>query len=122
MGSVMEPNSADTVRLLERARAGDRRAVGELLERHRERLHRMVEMRLDWRVQGRLDASDVLQEAFVEVAERVEEYFRDPKLPLFLWLRLVVGQRLGTLHRQHLGTHMRDARPEVSPFREALPG
>jgi RNA polymerase sigma-70 factor (ECF subfamily) len=121
MGTLMENNSADSVDLIERARAGDRAALGALLARHRERLRRMVEMRLDTRLQARLDASDVVQEAYVEVAERLDEYLRDPKLPLFLWLRLVVGERLMKLHRFHLGTQMRDAGREVSLYRGALP-
>jgi RNA polymerase sigma-70 factor, ECF subfamily len=121
MGPVMDNNTTDTVRLIERAQAGDRDALNELFSRHRERLRRMVEMRLDWRLQARIDPSDVIQDAYLEVAERLEEYLREPKLPLFLWLRLVVGERLTTLHRQHLGTKMRDAAREVSLYREALP-
>src|SRR5262245_10844504 len=87
-------NSTDTLRLVERARAGDRDALNEIFARHRDRLRRMVEVRLDWRLQARLDASDVIQEAYLEAAGRLDEYLRDPKLPLFLWLRLVVGERL----------------------------
>src|SRR5262245_57906185 len=109
MGTLMGNNSAESVELMERARAGDRGAFNALLARYRGRLRRMVEMRLDPRLQARLDASDVVQEAYAEVAERLEEYLRDPKLPLFLWLRLVVGERLLKLHRHHLGTQMRDA-------------
>jgi RNA polymerase sigma-70 factor (ECF subfamily) len=121
MGTLMDNNSAESVDLIERAQAGDREALNALLARHRDRLRRMVEMRLDTRLQARLDASDVLQEAYVEVVERLEEYLRDPKLPLFLWLRLVVGERLLKLHRHHLGTQMRDVGREVSLFRGALP-
>jgi len=121
MGTLMDNNSAESVDLIERARSGDREALNALLARHRDRLRRMVEIRLDTRLQSRLDASDVVQEAYVEVAERLEEYLRDPKLPLFLWLRLVVGERLMRLHRQHLGTQMRDAGREVSLYRGALP-
>ena len=121
MGTLMDNNSAESVDLIERARLGDRAALSALLTRHRDRLRRMVEMRLDTRLQARLDASDVVQEAFVEVVERLEEYLRDPKLPLFLWLRLVVGERLMKLHRHHLGTQMRDAGREVSLFCGALP-
>ena len=117
----MDNNSAESVELIERARAGDREALNALFAQHRDRLRRMVEMRLDTRLQARLDASDVVQEAYVEVAERLEEYLRDPKLPLFLWLRLVVGERLIRLHRHHLGTQMRDAGREVSLYRGALP-
>jgi RNA polymerase sigma-70 factor, ECF subfamily len=117
----MENNSAESVNLIERARAGDRGALNTLLARHRDRLRRMVEIRLDTRLQARLDASDVVQEAYVEVAGRLEEYLRDPRLPLFLWLRLVVGERLTRLHRHHLGARMRDAGREVSLYRGALP-
>jgi len=78
-------------------------------------------MRLDWRLQARLDASDVIQDAFLTVATRLEEYLRQPSLPLFLWLRLIVGERLTQLHRHQLGTRMRDAGREVSLYREALP-
>src|SRR3979490_168427 len=121
MGTLMENNSAESVDLIQRAGAGDREALSALLARSRARLRRMVEMRLDTRLQARLDASDVVQDAYVEVAERLEEYVRDPKLPLFLWLRLVVGERLMKLHRHPLGTQMRDAGREVSFYRGALP-
>jgi RNA polymerase sigma-70 factor, ECF subfamily len=121
MGTLMDNNSAESVDLIERARAGDQEALNALFARHRDRLRRMVEMRLDTRLQARLDASDVVQEAYVEVVERLEEYLRDPKFPFFLWLRLVVGERLMKLHRHHLGTQMRDAGREVSLFRGALP-
>jgi RNA polymerase sigma-70 factor (ECF subfamily) len=121
MGALMENHSTETLGLLERARAGDPRALTEVFAKYRDRLRRMVEMRLDCRLQARFDASDVIQDAFLEVARRLDDYLRDPKLPLFLWLRLVVGERLTTLHRQHLGTHMRDARREVSLYRDPLP-
>src|SRR6516162_3028803 len=121
MGTSAVNNSNETLRLIGLARAGDRQALSALLERHRDRLRRMVELRLDWRLQARIDASDILQDAFLEVASRLDEYLRGPELPLFLWLRLVVGQRLATVHRHHLGTQMRDAGREVSLYRDALP-
>jgi RNA polymerase sigma-70 factor, ECF subfamily len=117
----MDNNSAITTRLLERARAGDKQALNELIGRHRARLRRMVELRLDRRLQSRIDASDVIQEAYVEVVRRLGEYLSEPSYPLFLWLRLIVGERLLKLHRHHLGTKMRDAELEVSIYRGALP-
>jgi RNA polymerase sigma-70 factor (ECF subfamily) len=117
----MENNSADTTRFLELARAGDKPALNELLARYRARLRRMVELRLDRRLQARIDASDVIQDAYVDVVRRLDEYLREPKYPLFLWLRLIVGERLLKLHRHHLGTQMRDAGLEVSIYRGALP-
>src|SRR6185295_5918332 len=71
--------------------------------------------------QGRLDASDVLQEAYLDYARRLPEYARNPTLPFYLWLRFLTGQRLIDVHRQHLGAQMRDAGQEVSLYRGALP-
>jgi RNA polymerase sigma-70 factor (ECF subfamily) len=121
MGLLMENNSSETVGLIERARAGDLQALNALFSRHCDRLRRMVDLRLDHRLQARLDPSDVIQDAYVDVVERLDEYLRDPKLPFFLWLRLVVGERLLKLHRHHLGTKMRDAGREVALYSGALP-
>ncbi len=121
MGILMINNSAETTRLLEQARTGDKEALNALFARHRARLRRMVDLRLDRRLQARIDASDVIQEAHVEVLTRLDEYLSAPSYPLFLWLRLLVGERLLKLHRHHLGTQMRDAGLEVSIYRGALP-
>jgi len=121
MGNIMNDPPSETLHLIERLRAGDRRALADLFQRHRDRLRRMVELRMDARLHGRVDASDVLQDGFIDVAQRVESYLRDPKLPVFLWLRLVVSDRLATVHRHHLGTRMRDAFEEVSLYRDPLP-
>src|SRR3954453_5980265 len=113
MGILMEHNSSDTVRLFEQARAGDPQALNALLGQHRDRLLRMVEVRLDWRLRGRLDASDVVQDVYFQVAGRLDEAPRDPKIPLFLWMRLVASEPLINLQRQHLGTQMPRPRREV---------
>src|SRR5437764_7868961 len=81
----------------------------------------MVRLRLDRRLQGRVDPSDLLQEAYIDLAQRLPEYVHKPPMPFFLWLRLVTGERLLRFHRQHLGTAMRDAGREVSLYRGALP-
>src|SRR5579872_1413959 len=94
--------------LLRRMANGDGGAAAELFAAYRDRLRLMVRLRLDRRLQGRLDPSDVLQEAYLDVARRAPEYAANPTLPFFLWLRLLTGQRLLMVHRQHLGTKMRD--------------
>jgi RNA polymerase sigma-70 factor (ECF subfamily) len=81
----------------------------------------MVELRLDRRLQARIDASDVIQEAYIDAITRFDEYLCEPSYPLFLWLRLIVGERLSKLQRHHLGTQMRNAGLEVSLYRGALP-
>jgi len=106
---------------LRRLAAGDSQALADLFARYRDRLRRMVKLRLDRRLQGRVDASDVLQEAFIDVARRAPEYAANPTMPFFLWLRLLTGQRLLMVHRQHLGAKIRDVGQEVSLFRGALP-
>jgi RNA polymerase sigma-70 factor, ECF subfamily len=93
----------------------------ELFERYRDRLKLMVHLRLDRRLQPRIDSSDVLQEAFLEGTERYERYKAKPTMPPFLWLRFLVGQRLILMHRRHLGVKARAAGREVSLFHGALP-
>jgi RNA polymerase sigma-70 factor (ECF subfamily) len=110
-----------TDELLCRAGAGDAQAAAALFARYRDRLRRMVQLRLDRRLQGRLDPSDVLQETYLVLAKRLPEYADNRALPFFLWLRLLTGQKLIDLHRQHLGAKMRDAGQEVSLYRGALP-
>jgi RNA polymerase sigma-70 factor (ECF subfamily) len=117
----MGTNSEETVQILERARRGDATAMNEIFAQHRSRLRRMVELRLDRRLQARVDASDVIQEAYVDAVRRLDDYLKEDKYPLFLWLRLLVGERLLKLHRHHLGTQLRDAGLELSIYRGALP-
>ena len=117
----MTDSGTTTDDLLRRAKAGDAAALGALFARYRDRLRQMVRLRLDRRVYGRLDPSDVVQEAYLDVARRFPEYAAAPTLPFYLWLRALTGQRLIDLHRQHLGARMRDAGLEVSLYRGALP-
>jgi RNA polymerase sigma-70 factor (ECF subfamily) len=114
-------DSSDLDDLLRRVQRGDQRALVAVFTRYRDRLRRMVRLRLDRRLQGRIDPSDVLQDAYLDVARRAGEYVANPSVPVFLWLRLITGQRLMALHRQHLGAQMRDAGQEVSLYRGALP-
>src|SRR5262245_27583700 len=116
--------SADTrtdEELLDAARNGDEGALAILVERHRDRLERMVRLRMDRRLQGRVDPADVVQDAYLAVRGKFPQDSADPRLPFFLWLRLKVGQKLVDAHRFHLGAQMRDAGQEVSLHRGALP-
>ncbi|WZP00282.1 sigma-70 family RNA polymerase sigma factor [Isosphaeraceae bacterium EP7] len=101
----------DLVRL---AASGDEASLAVLFDRHRARLRQMIRLRLDRRLQGRVDPSDVLQDAYIDLSHKLPEYTSRPALPFFLWLRLVVGERLLRVHRQHLGAAMRDAGREIS--------
>ena len=112
--------SDDPIELIRRSGA-DPQVLGRIWEHYRDRLRRLVRLRLDRRMQGRTDPSDVLQEAFLDFQSRAAEYAHKPDMPFFLWLRFLTGQRLQLIHRQHLGTQMRDAGREVSLHRGAMP-
>ena len=103
----------NTQLLVERAQMGDNAAMTELFVQHRERLKRMVSARIDRRVQARVSESDVLQEAFVDLANQLPNYAKSPDLPFFLWLRRLTGQRLAKIHRFHLGQQKRNATREI---------
>jgi RNA polymerase sigma-70 factor (ECF subfamily) len=117
----MSTDTRSDEELLDAARNGDESALAVLVERHRDRLERMVRLRMDRRLQGRVDPADVVQEAYLAIRGKFPQYSADPRLPFYLWLRLEVGQKLVDVHRFHLGTQMRDAGQEVSLYRGALP-
>jgi RNA polymerase sigma-70 factor, ECF subfamily len=106
---------------LERAARGDPSSWESLVVESRPRMRRMLAFRLDPRLQGRVDPSDVLQEAYLSAWQDLAEYVREPTMPFFLWLRGIAGNKLRELHRHHLGTQMRDARREISMYDAALP-
>jgi RNA polymerase sigma-70 factor (ECF subfamily) len=107
--------------LIGRLRKGDRLALGELFDLHRERLWRMVRFRMDRRVAVRLDPDDVLQEAFLAALQRIDHFLAHPEGSLFIWLRLIVGQTLIDVHRRHVGAEMRDAGRDVSIDKNPYP-
>lgn len=97
----MWPSPSDTQELLAEARQGDSDAVNRLLERHRSALRRMVQMRLDQRVQRRVDVSDVVQDVMVEANRRLADYLGDPPMSFHLWLRQIARDRIIDAHRRH---------------------
>ena len=113
--------SPDESRTVDQLRAQGEQALADLFAQYRDRLRRMLQLRMDRRLQGRVDTSDVLQDAYLDAARRLDEYLSQPTLAFYLWLRLLTGQRLMALHRHHLGAKMRDAGQEVSLYRGALP-
>jgi RNA polymerase sigma-70 factor (ECF subfamily) len=117
----MAANSGETDRLLLRAAAGDEGCWRELLSLHEGRLRRMIALRLDQRARGRVDASDVLQEAYLQAWKSLADYLQQPAAPFFLWLRGIAGNKLREAHRHHLGAQLRAAGREVSIDRGALP-
>ncbi len=107
--------------LVQRAIEGDEAVLAQLFERNRKRLRKVVDLRMDRRIRGRVNPSDVLQEAFIDLANQLPNYAKDPKLPFFVWMRRLTGQRLAKVHRYHLGASKRDAAREVSLYRGRMP-
>jgi RNA polymerase sigma-70 factor (ECF subfamily) len=116
----MTPSDAGDSPALE-PRSADAAELAESFAAQRDRLWRMVRVRLDRRLLGRVDPDDILQEAFLEATRRLGHFQRQGPSSLFLWLRLVVGQTLVDAHRRHLGTQQRDAGREVSIHRHGFP-
>lgn len=108
-------------RLIEAARTGDEKALAELFDHFRPHLERMVRLRLDRRLQGRVDPADVVQETYLSVQRKFAKYVADEPLPLLIWLRLEAGQKLVDVHRAHLGAKMRDAGQEISLYQGTYP-
>ncbi len=106
-------DSPDSHEILRAVRSGDPQAVDALLERHRDRLRRMVRLRLNRRLWGRVDPSDIVQDALLQAAKNLDGYAQEPKISVFLWLRTLTEQQLLATHRRHLGTLKRDARLEI---------
>lgn len=101
-------------RLLHLAANGDHKSWRELSDAHGQRISRMIRLRLDTRVAGRVDVDDVLQETFLEAWQSLPRYTKYPDVPFYLWLRGIAVNKLLDVHRRHLGVQKRDARREVS--------
>jgi RNA polymerase sigma-70 factor (ECF subfamily) len=97
----MWPNSPETQELLDRAQQGESGAVERLLETHREPLRRMIGLRLDPALAGRVDASDVVQDVMLEVSQRLADYLRNPQMPFHLWVRHIAKDHMIDAHRRH---------------------
>jgi RNA polymerase sigma-70 factor (ECF subfamily) len=103
----MWPTSEPTEELLADARAGTADAINRLLERHRVAVHRLVQMRLDAKIQGRVDVSDVVQDVLVEANRRLQDYLANPQLSFHLWIRQIAQDRIIDAHRRHRGSAKR---------------
>lgn len=112
ISDVVEP--VGHAELVERIREGDREALGQLFAFYRPRLWRMITFRLHPGLQGRIDADDVLQDAWLRAIDRIDHFFEGAGESSFLWFRSVVIQTLVDLHRFHLGAQKRSTARELS--------
>jgi RNA polymerase sigma-70 factor (ECF subfamily) len=105
-----DPNGRE---LVDRARDGDQGALLALFAREESRILRMIELRLEPKLRRRIDSADVVQETWIDATARFESWRAQSQFPFHVWLRLVAAEALTRVHRQHLGTHKRDALREV---------
>jgi RNA polymerase sigma-70 factor (ECF subfamily) len=116
----VKPDSAQTRALLDRAGGGDQQARDELLQRYQLPLHKFIDLRLDPAVRARLGTSDVVQEAQMEVARRLDDYLRRRPMPFHLWVRKTAYQRLLDAHRAHRRDCRSVRREQALPDRSSL--
>jgi RNA polymerase sigma-70 factor (ECF subfamily) len=117
----IRPDSSQTLRLLDQVQAGNRDALGQLLNRHRPRIEAAVEGRLDRRMRSRLDASDIVQDSQMEAFQRIDDFLAARPMPFHLWLMRAAHQRLLKAERRHLRTAKRQIDREVPlPDRTSL--
>ena len=110
----MSSSAENTVSPLKRLQGGDEHALAELFERYRGRLYRIIKVRLDPRLSRRLDVDDILQEVYLDAADRISHYMDNHSGSFFIWLRLIAAQTMANIFRRHLGAKKRDAKMEIS--------
>jgi RNA polymerase sigma-70 factor, ECF subfamily len=106
-GTGMRNNADETRKLLEQVQHGDQAAFEALFQRHRAKLRRTIALRMDRRVAARVDASDVLQDAYLEAFKRLPKYLQQQGMPFYLWLCWIAREKVLALHRRHLGAEKR---------------
>jgi RNA polymerase sigma-70 factor (ECF subfamily) len=106
----------DTDQLLDLVAQGESSAAATLLDRHRKRLRRMVQLRMDPRLATRLDPSDIVQDALGEAHRRLPDFAAQRPIPFYPWLRRIAWDRLLQMRRHHLYAKRRSVMRE-----DALP-
>ena len=102
---------ADTEALLALARAGDRTALGKLLELYRNYLALLARLEIGRRLQGKVDPADLVQEAFLKAHASFSQFRGVTEKELVGWLRKILASKLADLLR-HYGARGRDVRLE----------
>ena len=100
--------------LLDQARRGDREALGRLLEAQRPALHRLAERQLGGRVAVRVDASDVIQQTFLEAHRSFPQFAGLDARDLAAWLQGILGHKVAGAVRDHALLQKRDVRRDRS--------
>jgi RNA polymerase sigma-70 factor (ECF subfamily) len=105
-------SGTDAAGLLRRARAGDGRALGELLEHYQSYLTLLARLQIGRRLQGKMDPADLVQETFLEAHRHLDRFRGETEESFLAWLRRILATNLAHLVRRYQGTHSRDIRLE----------
>ena len=111
----MANHEPDTEELIRRAAADDREATELLLNRHRDRLRRMIAVRFDRRVNPRLDPSDIVQDVLVKAIAKLPEYVNERPIAFYPWLRQLAWDQMVETFRVHVVAQRRSVDREVDP-------
>jgi RNA polymerase sigma-70 factor (ECF subfamily) len=108
----MSSGGADVEQLMGRAQAGDAAALGQLLQLYRNYLALLARLHIDPRLQGKVDASDLVQETFLKAHRNFGQFRGNTEEELVSWLRQILTNNLANLVRHYLGLKRRDVRLE----------
>jgi RNA polymerase sigma-70 factor (ECF subfamily) len=118
---MLMSDSDATNALIAQAARGEHQAANALFARFHDRLLRMLRLRIDRRLNGRVDPEDILQELYLDASQRLPDFAARPPTSFFLWLRFLAAQKLIDAQRHHLGVDKRNAELEVSIYRGTMP-
>ena len=109
---VMTPMSTsqlsdDSLELAERLQGHDDGALDDVFQRYRGAVARVIAARMDQRLRGRVDPSDIVQETLLEASRRINEYLADPRMSVRRWLLLLAEQNAKAAYRWHAQTQKR---------------
>lgn len=98
----------DVEELLEQARAGDSDTLGQLLASYRNYLKLLARIEIGRRLQGKVDASDIVQETFLDAHRQFPTFRGHAEGQFVQWLRVILAGILANVVRRYLGTQARD--------------
>jgi RNA polymerase sigma-70 factor (ECF subfamily) len=104
----------DATTLLDQMQRGDQRALATVLSENYLSLHNWIHRKLDRRLQGRVDAEDILQESYLAAVQRLKHFSGSNRTSILIWLQLIVEQTLIDVHRRHYKTRGRSVSRELA--------
>jgi RNA polymerase sigma-70 factor (ECF subfamily) len=104
--------TAELEQMLNDARAGDAAVIGRLLELYRRYLSLLARVQIGKRLQGKVDASDIVQDTFLEAHKNFARFRGQSEGELVSWLRQILAANLADMLRRYLGAQGRDVRLE----------